>query len=124
MCCIPVFGELGKECSDLRQNMLILPGEARFACNQCPAIELILRGLGIGYGDEVIVPPYTFTASVHAIVLTGAKPVFADVDRIHSASRLPWKVNYPADACHSQGACGGRRLILMPGAVAINTAFH
>lgn len=39
-----------------------------------------LRGLGIGPGDEVIVPAYTFVASATAVLLAGATPVIADVD--------------------------------------------
>ena len=42
------------------------------------AEELILRLLGIGEGDEVIVPAYTYTASVSAAVHVGAKVVFVD----------------------------------------------
>jgi len=50
------------------------------ACaNGTVAIELILRGLEIGRGDEVILPPYTFIASISAIVFAGATPVFADI---------------------------------------------
>ncbi len=48
--------------------------------NGTVSIELIFRALEIGYGDEVVVPPYTFTASVHSIVMAGATPVFADID--------------------------------------------
>jgi len=44
------------------------------------AIEAGLRALGIGAGDEVIVPPYTFVASASAILLCHATPVFADID--------------------------------------------
>ncbi len=44
------------------------------------ALELILRGAGIGRGDEVIVSPYTFPATVSAIAYVGAMPVFSDVD--------------------------------------------
>ncbi|HQC51995.1 MAG TPA: DegT/DnrJ/EryC1/StrS family aminotransferase [Lentisphaeria bacterium] len=44
------------------------------------ALELILRGAAIGRGDEVIVSPYTFSATVSAIAYIGAMPVFADVD--------------------------------------------
>ena len=42
------------------------------------AEELILRTLGIGEGDEVIVPAYTYTASVSAAIHVGAKIVFID----------------------------------------------
>ena len=48
--------------------------------NGTDAIELTLRALGIGAGDEVIVPANTFIASVEAVVLAGATPRFVDVD--------------------------------------------
>jgi dTDP-4-amino-4,6-dideoxygalactose transaminase len=44
------------------------------------AIELSLRALGIGRGDEVIVPANTFIATAAAVVAAGARPVFVDVD--------------------------------------------
>lgn len=43
------------------------------------AEELNLRLLGVGLGDEVIVPAYTYTASASAVVHCGAKPVFVDI---------------------------------------------
>ncbi len=45
------------------------------------ALELALRALQIGAGDEVIVTPRSFIASVSCVVAIGATPVFADVDR-------------------------------------------
>ena len=48
--------------------------------NGTTAIQLILRGLGIGRGDEVIIPPYTFIATVSAVIYAGATPVFADIE--------------------------------------------
>ncbi|MEV3991437.1 DegT/DnrJ/EryC1/StrS family aminotransferase [Streptomyces sp. NPDC049837] len=53
--------------------------------NGTVALFLALRALGVGPGDEVIVPAYTFVASATAVVLAGAVPVAADVteDTLH-----------------------------------------
>ncbi|MGI5272813.1 DegT/DnrJ/EryC1/StrS family aminotransferase [Nonomuraea sp. CA-218870] len=42
-----------------------------------------LKGLGVGAGDEVVVPAYTFVASATAVLLAGAVPVIVDVDPAH-----------------------------------------
>ncbi len=44
------------------------------------ALELALRGLGIGRGDEVILPTNSFIATAEAVTATGATPVLVDVD--------------------------------------------
>jgi perosamine synthetase len=44
------------------------------------ALHLIVRALGIGPGDEVLVPSFTFVASVNAILFEGATPVFVDIE--------------------------------------------
>ncbi len=43
-------------------------------------LHLVLAALGIGPGDEVIVPSFTFIASANAVEYTGARPVFCDVE--------------------------------------------
>ncbi|WP_274572449.1 DegT/DnrJ/EryC1/StrS aminotransferase family protein [Neisseria leonii] len=45
------------------------------------ALDAALHALDVGAGDEVIVPPRTFLASVSSVVMAGAAPVFADVDK-------------------------------------------
>lgn len=48
--------------------------------NGTTALELALRGLGIGQGDEVIVPGFTFVAAANMVLAVGAKPVVCDID--------------------------------------------
>lgn len=48
--------------------------------NATSALHLSLKSLGIGQGDEVIVPDMTFVATANSILLSGATPVLADVD--------------------------------------------
>ena len=49
-------------------------------CNGTMALYVGIRALGIGPGDEVIVPDFTFIASANAVEMSGAKPVFVDID--------------------------------------------
>src|SRR3546814_6567623 len=55
---------------------------ARSIANGTLALELALRALGVGPGDEVIVPARSFFASASCVVAAGATPVFADVDLV------------------------------------------
>jgi dTDP-4-amino-4,6-dideoxygalactose transaminase len=55
-------------------------GHAVGVANGTEAITIALRAMGVGPGDEVIVPSFTFYASAEAIPPTGATPVFCDID--------------------------------------------
>ena len=48
--------------------------------NGTVSLEIALRAMEIGPGDEVIVPPYTFVATASSVLSAGATPVFADID--------------------------------------------
>ncbi len=55
------------------------------AVSSCTAgLHLSLVALGIGLGDEVLVPSLTFVATVNAVLYVGATPVFVDIDSIHT----------------------------------------
>jgi len=60
--------------------------DRRFAlsvCNGTAALHLALEALGIGEGDEVIVPSMTFVATANAVSYTGATPVFIDSEKAY-----------------------------------------
>ena len=59
-------------------------------CNGTVALHLALMALGIGEGDEVILPSLTYVASANAVTYTGATPVFAD------SLKETWQID-PAD---------------------------
>ena len=73
----------GNECRQFETEFAAWAGvdHAIALANGTVALDLALHGLGIGPGDEVIVTPRTFIASVSCVVSAGATPVFADVDR-------------------------------------------
>jgi dTDP-4-amino-4,6-dideoxygalactose transaminase len=72
----------GDECRQFEAEFAAYHGvpHAVSLANGTLALELALRILGVGPGDEVIVTPRSFFASVSSIVLMGAEPVFAEVD--------------------------------------------
>ena len=55
--------------------------------NGTVALELVLRAMNIGYGDEVIIPALTFVAPAAVVRSVGAKPIFADI------SESNWTIN-------------------------------
>lgn len=95
----PVIGEEEQEAvrrvlasGNLAQGPEVAAFEAEFSSiavsgRQCVAVNsgtsalhLALLSLGVGAGDEVIVPSFTFAATANAVALTGATPIFADID--------------------------------------------
>ena len=63
-----------------------------------------LGALGIGPGDEVIVPPYTFVATINAVLLLRALPVFVDSD----------PETFQIDAHKIEQAITGNTRVVMP----------
>lgn len=72
----------GTECREFEKEFASWCGTkyAVAVANGTLALDLALKALNVGDGDEVIVTPRTFLASVSCIVTAGATPVFADVD--------------------------------------------
>ena len=73
---------LGPEGAALEKEIAALCGVPHaVACNSgTDALHLALRAAGIGPGDEVVTPAFTFIATAEAIAYVHARPVFADVD--------------------------------------------
>jgi dTDP-3-amino-3,4,6-trideoxy-alpha-D-glucose transaminase len=73
---------LGPEVSAFEQEFADYCGaeHAVAVANGTEAITIALRAMGVGPGDEVVVPSFTFYASAEAIPPTGARPVFCDID--------------------------------------------
>ncbi len=73
----------GQECRAFEKEFAVW-ADSEYAIaltNGTVALDVALQALGIGAGDEVVVTPRTFLASVSSIVNAGAVPVFAEVDR-------------------------------------------
>jgi len=72
----------GKECERFEEELSAFYGVPQTLLLNCAtaAINIALKALGIGKGDEVIIPTANFVAIPSAVVGLGAKPVFADVD--------------------------------------------
>ncbi len=72
----------GTECREFEREFAAWVGVpyAVSLANGTLALDVALRALGIGPGDEVVVTPRTFLASVSCVVNAGATPIFAEVD--------------------------------------------
>jgi dTDP-4-amino-4,6-dideoxygalactose transaminase len=73
---------LGPEVAAFERELAAYVGVAHAigVANGTDAITIALRALGVRAGDEVVVPSFTFYATVEAAVAAGARPVFCDVD--------------------------------------------
>lgn len=91
---------------------------ATSVCNGTAGLHLALLALGIGPGDEVIVPSFTYVASVNAIRYTGATPIFVNSERttwqmdtedvqrkISPSTRCILAVHLYGHACHMERLC-------------------
>jgi len=72
--------------------------------NGTEALTIALRALGVGPGDEVVVPALTFYATAEAVVNAGARPVFCDVD----------EATFTMTAATAEPAIGARTKALVP----------
>jgi len=73
---------LGPEVAELEEKLVAFTG-ARFCitcANGTDALQIAQMALGIGPGDEVITPGFTYIATAETVALLGAKPVYVDVD--------------------------------------------
>jgi perosamine synthetase len=119
----PIIGDAEREAVDavLRSGMLaqgsevaafeqefsqvLLDGRPAVAVNAGTAgLHLGLLAAGVGPGDEVIVPSFTFAATANSVALTGATPVFADIEPDH----------YCLDPKHVAGLITERTKGIMP----------
>ena len=73
----------GQECREFEKEFATWSGaeHAITLANGTVALDLALKVIGIGPGDEVVVTSRTFLASASCVAIAGATPVFADVDR-------------------------------------------
>jgi dTDP-3-amino-3,4,6-trideoxy-alpha-D-glucose transaminase len=73
---------LGPEVAAFERELAAYLGcrHAAGVANGTEAITIALRALGVGPGDDVVVPSFTYYASAEAIPPTGARPVFCDID--------------------------------------------
>ena len=73
--------------------------------NGTDALTIALRAMGVGPGDDVVVPAFTFYASAESIPPTGARPVFCDVDSADDDGHAGDRARGP-DARHEGGHRG------------------
>lgn len=97
---------LGPEIKEFEQSFAAYVGakECITVSSGTTALQLVLEGLGVGRGDEIITVPNTFIATAEAASAIGARPVFVDVD----------PVSYNMDPSLVERAIGPKTKVLMP----------
>jgi dTDP-4-amino-4,6-dideoxygalactose transaminase len=77
---------LGPECQAFERELAAYFGveHAVLVSNATAGIQLTLAALGVGAGDEVLVPSHTAFPTVEAVIPSGATPVFVDTDETHT----------------------------------------
>ena len=103
---------LGPEVTELEEKLAEFAGIGRaLSCaNGTDAILIPLMAWGIGPGDAVFVPSFTFAASAEVIVLTGASPVFVDVDPV-TYNMSPESLSAAIDIVKADGQLTPRAII-------------
>jgi len=97
---------MGPEIAELEKNLAAYVGvkHAISCASGTDSLEIALRALAIGPGDEVITVPFTWISSAEAIGLVGARPVFVDIDLL----------DYNLDAARLAQALTPRTKAIMP----------
>ena len=97
---------MGPEIAELEKNLATYVGvkHAITCASGTDSLEIALRALGIGPGDEVITVPFTWISSAEAIELVGARPVFVDIDPL----------DYNLDVSRLAKAISSRTKAIMP----------
>ena len=71
---------MGDNVKEFESSFIFRGLTAAVATNSCSsALEISLNVLGVGSGDEVIVPTQTFIAAGSSVVKVGAKPIFCEI---------------------------------------------
>ncbi|MEV6670581.1 DegT/DnrJ/EryC1/StrS family aminotransferase [Streptomyces sp. NPDC051162] len=96
----------GRQVAELEQALAAYTGARHVVAvnSGTDALVLLLRGCGIGPGDEVIVPAFSFFASASSVALARARPVFADID----------PVSYSLDPAAAEAAVTPRTRAVLP----------
>jgi dTDP-4-amino-4,6-dideoxygalactose transaminase len=103
---------MGPEVAELEQRLAEFTGatEAVSCSSGTDALWLPMLALGIGPGDAVFVPSWTFTATAEAVCLVGASPVFVDVDA-DTMNLAPASLASAITAINREGALKPRAVI-------------